>query len=80
MPDAEDSTGDGGHREGGEVKGGQTGGQAGVLHTHLDGDGDTLGIMQTEQPTDAKAYSQTADIVEHHHKDDEQASSEQTRG
>ena len=61
MPDAEDSTGDGGHREGGEVKGGQTGGQAGVLHTHLDGDGDTLWIMQTEQPTDAKAYRREAE-------------------
>ena len=57
MPDAEDSTRDGGHREGSEVECGQTGSQTGVLHAHLDGDGDTLGVLQAEQTADALAYT-----------------------
>ena len=55
MPDAEDSTRDGGHREGGEVECGEAGCQTGVLHAHLDGDGDTLGVLQAEQTADAIA-------------------------
>ena len=43
VPYAEDGSGDGGHRIGGEMERGQRGGQAGILHAHFDGYGTALG-------------------------------------
>ena len=79
MPDAEDGSGDGCHGEGGEVECRQTGGETRVLHTYLDGDSHTLGICQAKQVSDAITNCQTADVMEHHYKDDEQATREQAR-
>ena len=49
MPDREDGAGDGGHSQIGEGGAGQGSGQAGVLHTDLDGDGLGLGYTHVEQ-------------------------------
>ena len=46
VPHAEHRAGDGRQRVGGKVGGGQRGGQAGVLHAHLDGDRPAFGRLQ----------------------------------
>ena len=46
VPYAEYRTGDGRQRVSGKVGGGQGSGQAGVLHTHLDGDRPAFGRLE----------------------------------
>ena len=80
MPYAEYGAWDSGERVGGEMKGGERTGEAGVLHTHLYGDGYTLLVLQSEQSADAVAQGQSADVVEHHYEHHEKSAGEQFPG
>ena len=62
------------------MKGGERTGEAGVLHTHLYGDGYTLLVLQSEQSADAVAQGQSADVVEHHYEHHEKSAGEQFPG
>ncbi len=72
VPDGEDGTGDSRQREHRKMSGGEGGRKTTVLHADLDGDGRLLGTLETENLSRQETKGETAEIMEHHHKDDDE--------
>ena len=73
MPHGEHSAGDGGQRVLCKVGSRQAGGQAGVLHTDLDGDGAALGGIQLQGLAHGVAGQVAQQVVQDDHDQDQQA-------
>ena len=74
VPDAEERSWDSSHGICGEVHGGEAGSQSAVLHSDLNGDGDSLLPFHAQKASDEESEGQSAAVVQEDNNDDHPAS------